>query len=129
MVGVLPRIYAAADVVFVGGSLVNRGGHNVLEPAAVGKPVLFGPHMENFSAAASALISAGAGFVARNEGELATLVLWLASDPTACRVAATMARDVVQSNRGAMDRTLQLIRETLSLPEVRHGIPLARTSC
>src|SRR5262249_11616494 len=68
--GVLPRVYAAADLVFVGGSLVPRGGQNVLEPAAQGRPVVFGPHTENFRAIAGALVSAGGGFVAHDAEEI-----------------------------------------------------------
>jgi 3-deoxy-D-manno-octulosonic-acid transferase len=129
VVGVLPQLYAAADLAFVGGSLVARGGHNVMEPAALGLPVLFGPHMDNFRAAARALTEAGAGFVARNADELAALVVRLAEDRTAYRVAASMARRVVQANRGAMNRTVDLIEEASRSARVTPGVPLARTSC
>ena len=117
-VGVLPQIYAAADVVFVGGSLVARGGHNILEPASLGKPVLFGPHMENFREPARALAEAGGGFVARDGAELGRLAVRLLSDRTAWAVASAMARRVVEANRGAMGRTLMALQEVLStLPE------------
>ncbi len=126
-VGILPSMYAAADIVFVGGSLVPRGGQNILEPAAAGKPVLFGPHMENFRAAARALTDAGAGFVARNAEELACLTIRLVSDRTAYKVASTMARKVVQSNRGATERTLDLLTDILHPAPA--GITVAPTSC
>ena len=129
VVGVLPMLYAACDLAFVGGSLVPRGGHNVMEPAALARPVLFGPHMENFSSAALALTEAGAGFAARNAEELAALVLRLSTDPVARRVASAMARKVVEMNRGAMDRTIALIGEMQqSAPAAPRG-PLARTAC
>jgi 3-deoxy-D-manno-octulosonic-acid transferase len=122
-------IYAACDLAFVGGSLVPRGGHNVMEPAALGIPVLFGPHMENFSSAAVALTEAGAGFIARDAEELAALVLRLSADPTARRVASSMARKVVETNRGAMERTVALIEEAQQPASVEQGLPLARSSC
>lgn len=109
VMGVLPEIYAAADLAFVGGSLVSRGGQNVLEPAALGKPVLFGPQTRNFRAAAAALVEAGAGFVARDGRELADLVVRLGRDRDAARVAGERGRQVVEANRGALDRTVALL--------------------
>ena len=113
VIGVLPRLYAAADVVFVGGSLVPRGGQNILEPAALGKPVLFGPHMENFRAAEEALRTAGAGFVVRNGEEMGRLAVRLLSDQSFRDTAAGAAGRVIQTNRGAMERTLALIRAVI----------------
>src|SRR5262249_59512776 len=70
-VGELAALYAVADVIFVGGSLVPVGGHNVIEPALHAKPVVFGPHMGNFRDAAALLLRAGAGIQLGSAAELA----------------------------------------------------------
>jgi 3-deoxy-D-manno-octulosonic-acid transferase len=114
--GVLPEVYAAADLVFVGGSLVRRGGQNLLEPAALGRPVLFGPHVENFAAAARALVEAGGGFPVRDAADLGRTAARLLADPAGRRVAGTMARRVVEANRGALRRTLDLMEAALRDP-------------
>ncbi len=119
VVGALPQIYAAATVVFVGGSLTKRGGQNLLEPAALGKPVLFGPHVENFRAAAKSLLAAGGGFVARDATELGALAVRFAGDPAARSAAGTGARAVVEANRGALARTLRAIDLALDAPGTR----------
>jgi 3-deoxy-D-manno-octulosonic-acid transferase len=114
VVGVLPQLYAAATVAFVGGSFTTRGGQNLLEPAALGKPVLFGPHVENVRAAAQALLAAGGGFMARDAAELGLLVSRLVGDPVARDAAGKGARAVVEANRGALARTLRAIDQALS---------------
>ncbi|HYV85549.1 MAG TPA: glycosyltransferase N-terminal domain-containing protein [Patescibacteria group bacterium] len=109
VLGVLPEIYVAATLAFVGGSLVPRGGQNLLEPAAVGCPVLFGPLVDNWRAAADALLRAGGGFMVDDGRALAGQVTRLAADPAARRQAGERALAVVESNRGALERTLDLV--------------------
>jgi 3-deoxy-D-manno-octulosonic-acid transferase len=100
--------YAAADVAFVGGSLQRCGGHNVLEPAALGLPVLFGPHMDNFSAARDLLLSADAAVQVEASTLTATLAALLCdASRRACMGSA--GKDVVEANRGACSRLLALI--------------------
>jgi 3-deoxy-D-manno-octulosonic-acid transferase len=112
-VGELASVYAVADVVFVGGSLVPAGGHNVLEPALRGKPVLVGPHTTNFRESAELLIGAGGARVVRDSDELAAaLTRWL-SDADLRATAGTAALEAAASRRGAVRETLDLIERFL----------------
>jgi len=104
--GELRTAYGLATVAFVGGSLVPRGGQNLLEPAAWGVPVLFGPHTENFAPIAGSLVDAGAGFRVRNAGELAETVGRLCSDEAARRRAGAAGLELIEEHRGATDRTI-----------------------
>jgi len=121
VMGVLPEIYAAASLAFVGGSLVPRGGQNLLEPAALGCPVLFGPRLDNVRAAAAALLAAGGGFRADDGAGLTALVLRLAADPAARREAGARARSVVDRERGALERTLDAAAALLGPAPARDG--------
>jgi 3-deoxy-D-manno-octulosonic-acid transferase len=109
--GELRLFYAAADVAFVGGSLVATGGHNVLEPALLGRPVIFGPHMFNFTAAAKLLLAANAAVQVANASQLAAAVLAYVQDAGLRQAAGEQGRRVVAANRGALDVTLgQIVR-------------------
>jgi 3-deoxy-D-manno-octulosonic-acid transferase len=112
-VGELASIYSIADVVFVGGSLVPQGGHNVLEPALRRKPVLFGPHTENFRESAASLAAIGGGRVVRDAAELAVELARLLADPVARRLAGDAAYTLATSRSGAARQTLELIRRFL----------------
>ncbi|MES9857736.1 MAG: lipid IV(A) 3-deoxy-D-manno-octulosonic acid transferase [Sedimenticola sp.] len=111
--GELTLFLAAADVAFVGGSLVPTGGHNVLEPAALGVPVVFGSHMFNFEAISRMLIAEGGAVEVVSVDELAaTVSSWLGDASERTRIGESGSR-VVKSNRGALDRLLSLVGETL----------------
>ncbi len=107
--GELPVFYAAADIAFVGGSLVQIGGHNLLEPAALGKPVLTGPYTYNAEDIARLLQDAGAARIVTDADELGEAVINLLGDAGERLRLGTLGRGVVDSNRGALDRLLTLI--------------------
>lgn len=101
--------FSMADIAFVGGSLVPVGGHNVLEPAALGMPVLFGPQMHNFIAARDLLLETGAAEQVLDDAKLAYAVLALMRDPARARAMGEAGRQSVAANRGALDRLLALL--------------------
>jgi 3-deoxy-D-manno-octulosonic-acid transferase len=107
--GELFTYFAAADIAFVGGSLVPVGGHNVLEPAAVGLPVLFGPHMFNFVQARSLLLEVGAAREVLGFAALAGAIGELMADPSLRSRMGQAGRAAVEANRGALDRLLTLL--------------------
>jgi 3-deoxy-D-manno-octulosonic-acid transferase len=111
--GELPLFLAAADAAFVGGSLIKRGGHNVLEPAALGKPIVFGPYMFNFAVISELLLRQEAASRVTGSDDLArTMGDWLADASERTRIGEN-GRSVVEKNRGAMERLLALIEERL----------------
>jgi 3-deoxy-D-manno-octulosonic-acid transferase len=112
-VGELASLYAVARVAFVGGSLVPIGGHNVLEPAAAGVPVLFGPHTEHFAEPAEALERAGGGFRVADGADLAARWIRFLQDPDLAEGAGRLAVGVVEANAGALARTVKLIGDVL----------------
>jgi 3-deoxy-D-manno-octulosonic-acid transferase len=118
-VGELASLYAAADVAFVGGSLVPIGGHNLLEPAALGRPVLTGPYYSNSKDIARLLLRQGAALQVNDAGELAAAVTRLLADPAERLRMGAIGRHIVESNRGSVARLLALIEPLLaaSLPE------------
>jgi len=111
--GELMLFYAASDVAFVGGSLVPTGGHNMLEPAALGKPVIAGPHLFNFTEIAAAMERAGALCRVADSAELAEVTSRLLSSPEERAGMGEAGRRLVQQNRGALQRVLELVRPCL----------------
>lgn len=112
--GELQFLYALADCAFVGGSLVPNGGHNLLEPAALGKPVLSGPHLFNFLDIAARLREAGALREAGDATALATEVARLWADPACAGDMGRAALTVLQANRGALERLLAGLERLLA---------------
>lgn len=112
-VGELAGLYAIAEVVFVGGSLVPVGGHNVLEPAMRGKPVLYGPHTSNFREGALLLERSGGGLVVKDALELERELSRLLEDRDLARRVGDAARAAFAGRRGAVSATLDLIARHL----------------
>lgn len=111
--GEMLLLYAAADIAYVGGSLVPTGSHNMLEPAALGKPVLFGPHRFNFAEISQLLIDQGAAEEVSGANQLAHCVTELLQNPEKRQQRGQQGRRVVEQNRGALDRLLAGIRPYL----------------
>jgi 3-deoxy-D-manno-octulosonic-acid transferase len=108
-VGQLLTFYAAADVAFVGGSLVPIGGHNLLEPAALRRPILTGPNNFNSEDIAQLLVEVGAQQVVHNAEELAAQVTLLLTEPAECQRRGALGRRALDENRGALKRLLDLV--------------------
>jgi 3-deoxy-D-manno-octulosonic-acid transferase len=111
--GELRLFYAAADLAFVGGSLVPVGGHNVLEPALAGVPVLFGPHMFNFEEAGRRLIEAGGALRVQDAGELGLRVDEWLRNPQERQQIGQNGRYFVETGRGALGRVEAALAELL----------------
>ncbi len=110
--GELPLFYAAADLAFVGGSLAGTGGHNVLEPAALGLPVLIGPNYFNFLEITELLRDEGALLVVNDHQALAEVAARLLRDGDARDRMGAAAAAVIERNRGAVERLLEIIEKT-----------------
>lgn len=107
--GELPLFYAASDIAFVGGSLVPVGGHNMLEPAALGLPVISGPNVFNAQEIADMFIDKGACKIVQDATELAAAVEALVADPAAAKAMGERGRNIVESNRGSLAKLLSLL--------------------
>jgi len=111
--GELSGAYAEADLAFVGGSLVPKGGHNILEPAWHGVPTVVGPHMSNFREIANAFLSAGALLQVSGERELSEQFVRFAADPSAFADTGRRARKLLESFRGASERNAAVVFSAL----------------
>ena len=112
-IGELAFVFQVATVVFVGGSLVAQGGHNILEPAVHGKPIVFGPHMENFAEIASTFLGQQAAIQVDDAAGLSAAILRLVGDPVERARLGAAARALVEANRGAKPRTMQAVAALL----------------
>jgi len=111
--GELQQFYACADVAFVGGSLQDIGGHNLLEPAAVGTPVVTGPHLHNFAELARLMQAAGALRIGADADAVAADLAQLLDDASARSTMREAGLALVRDGRGALQRTLDVIRADL----------------
>ena len=111
-IGELAPIYSLATVAFVGGSLVPRGGHNILEPAQFGKAIVIGPHTENFREIIQIFSAAGAVQIATSR-DISKVLLRLLQDISLCEQLGSSARRVMQANQGSTARTLKALEALL----------------
>lgn len=121
-IGELQSVYSLASIVFVGGSIAKTGGHNILEPAAVGACVITGAHTHNFQLIVETFVNAGAIVQLQTMSDsevtlkLATVISQLLVDPAKRQELGALARSLVNENRGATERTLQSLSSILSNP-------------
>lgn len=112
-IGELAKIYSIADLVFVGGSLVERGGHNILEPAAHGKLVFFGPNMFNFKESTRILLENNAAIQVKNKEELIEKLKTFLQDSSLLKSYSKNTRAVIEKKQGASIKTVKLLKEIL----------------
>lgn len=112
-IGELAQLYQIATAVFVGGSLVDAGGHNILEPAVFGKPIVFGPYMQNFAEIARTFLDNGAAIQLRSGRELEPVLVELLADPVRRASLGAAARALVEANRGARAKSLAAIAQLM----------------
>ncbi len=117
-IGELGRIYAVGDVVFVGGSLIKHGGHNILEPAAHAKPIIVGPSMENFKDSYALLSKVGACKMVANSNELTKVLMDIVKNDSLRKEMGDASLAVIQANRGAAIRSVDYLENLLELDSV-----------
>ena len=117
-IGELARAYRLGTLVFVGGSFTTRGGQNILEPAAQGRPVLFGPHMENFHDSVQVLVGRG-GIQVNDPDHLFRLLSELLSRPEEIESLGQLARAAVRQISGASQRNVDHIERLVASTRVR----------
>ncbi|MCX7121671.1 MAG: lipid IV(A) 3-deoxy-D-manno-octulosonic acid transferase [Gammaproteobacteria bacterium] len=113
-IGELQMIYAACDIAFVGGSLVPTGGHNIIEPAALGLPILTGPHLHNFTEISKLLQNAGAAQVVTDAQGIAETVVGLCNAKELREKIGLCAKKTIEANRGALQQHLECIARCVS---------------
>ena len=111
--GELASLYEQADYVFVGGSLADWGGHNIIEPASKAKPVVFGPHMRNFSDVATLFVEGNAAVQVEDSAELESVLRDWIENPERARELSENTTRVIEDNRGASERTVAALKELL----------------
>ena len=107
--GELSRMYSFCDIAFIGGSLIPEGGHNPLEPAAFGKPILFGPYMDDFTEISSDLLEKNAAIVCHDENDIFDILKYLLTNSTLRKEMGEHAQALVLQHRGVTMRHLEII--------------------
>ncbi len=120
-IGELGRIYAVGDIVFIGGSLMHHGGHNVLEPAAHAKPILVGPNMDNFKDSYALLSKAGALHTVQDVSGLTKELLTISGDNSLRKKMGDASIQVIRENRGAALNTMHYLTDLLERASVPHA--------
>jgi 3-deoxy-D-manno-octulosonic-acid transferase len=113
-VGELMNFYALSDVAYVGGSLVPTGGHNLLEPASRGIPVLFGPHMDNFREISTLTLEYGAGIQVADQQELQEAAAEFLVSSELRQVIGSNGLKLLRDSGGTVERHLEMLAEVLS---------------
>ncbi|MFA4933278.1 MAG: 3-deoxy-D-manno-octulosonic acid transferase [Candidatus Omnitrophota bacterium] len=112
VIGELFNYYSAADIVFIGGSLVKKGGHNILEPASIKKPVIFGPHMFNFRQISKLFLRNNAAIMVYNSKGLTGKIKEILKSDAMAKELVDRAYDLIKKNRGATQKNIQAISKT-----------------
>ena len=111
--GEMMAYYQLADIVFMGGSLNNTGGHNMLEPASLAKPILFGPNVFNFAEISNELLQKNGSIQVKDEFELLLQIKYLLENPKAAQDLGAQAQQYFKSQQGALDTLMQKIQSIL----------------
>ena len=117
--GELLLFYATADVAFVGGSLIEHGGHNILEPALLGIPVLFGPHMFNFTEASEHLLRHEAAYQVADRAELQQQLSQLLADKSLRQRIGKRSQKAVEANRGALGKLFDIVEALIDSEQIQ----------
>ncbi|GAB6137353.1 glycosyltransferase N-terminal domain-containing protein [Halanaerobaculum tunisiense] len=136
-IGELASLYGIADLVFIGGSLIDRGGHNILEPASQGKPVFFGPYMYNFKDSTELLLEHKVGIQVKNVRELTDKMTKYLSKPDLLAAKNKQALKLIEQNQGAAQANAKLAKELIAtrkillmrlsaIGDVIHALPVAK---
>ncbi len=112
--GELIKYYSISAIVFIGKSLYEKGGQNPIEPAVFSKPVIFGPHMENFQEASELLLKNNGAFMVNNPAELAHRLRHLLLNPDEARGMGQRAHSVILSKKGAVEKTIRFMEKVLT---------------
>ncbi|MCP4107100.1 MAG: 3-deoxy-D-manno-octulosonic acid transferase [Desulfobacteraceae bacterium] len=117
VIGILRKLYSVADIAFIGGSLVNFGGHNPLEPAVFSKPIIFGPYMSDFAQISEILLESGGAVQVKDADNLYETAEIFLTDTGKAKRVGDQAFKIFCSNKGAVERTLKVLEENSALKE------------